>query len=162
MNNAFENNEVEEVVTAEKVDDIKSVVAEYGANKTTDEKVSITSTQLIVTDMNNDEITYALPKGEFSVSIAPYINETHTCKDYSLTGCQGELVQKEIKVFIESEKGEVLVDEGLITLENGFIDLWLPRNEAFVVKMSYDGMSVTGDLTTFEEDGTYVTTLQMM
>lgn len=162
MNNAFENNEVEEVVTAEKVDDIKSVVAEYGANKTTDEKVSITSTQLIVTDMNNDEITYALPKGEFSVSIAPYINETHTCKDYSLTGCQGELVQKEIKVFIESEKGEVLVDGGLITLENGFIDLLLPRNEAFVVKMSYDGMSVTGDLTTFEEDGTYVTTLQMM
>ena len=162
VNDAFENNEVEEVGTTEKADDIKSVVAEYSANKVTDEKVSITSTQLIVTDVNNNEITYALPEDEFFVSIAPYINETHPCKDHSLTGCQGELVQKEIDVFIENEKGEVIIDETLTTLENGFIDFWLPRNEAFVVKMSYDGKSVTGDLTTFEEDGTCVTTLQMM
>lgn len=65
-------------------------------------------------------------------------------------------------MFIENEKGEVIVDEKLTTLENGFIDLWLPRNEAFIVEMSYDGKSVTGDLTTFEEDGTCITTLQLL
>lgn len=162
VSDAFEKNEVEEVAATEKTDEIKSLVAEYSANKTTDEKASITSTQLIVMDANNNEITYALPEDEFFVSIAPYINETHPCKDHSLTGCQGELVKKEIDVLIENEKGEVIIDETLETLDNGFIDLWLPRNEAFVVKMSYDGKSVTGDITTFEEDGTCVTTLQMM
>ncbi|MGN7477813.1 CueP family metal-binding protein [Solibacillus silvestris] len=164
VSEAIEKNNVEETeksATPQQADDIKNLVAEYSANKTTDEKASITSTQLIVTDANDNEITYALPEDEFFVSIAPYIQGTHPCKDHSLTGCQGELVQKEINVLIENEKGEVVVDEAMTTLENGFIDLWLPRNEAFIIEMSYDGKSATGDLTTFEEDGTCVTTMQL-
>ncbi|MEK3763914.1 MULTISPECIES: CueP family metal-binding protein [unclassified Solibacillus] len=162
---AIDNKGVEpetETISKGESEDVKGLVAEYSANKTTDEKASITSTQLIITDTNENKITYDLPEDEFFISIAPYVNETHPCKDHSLTGCQGELVQKEIDVFIENEKGEVIVDEKLTTLENGFIDLWLPRNEAFIVEMSYDGKSVTGDLTTFEEDGTCITTLQLL
>ena len=162
---AIDNKGVEsetETILKSESKDVKGIVAEYSANKTTDEKASITSTQLIVTDTNENKITYDLPEDEFFISIAPYVNETHPCKDHSLTGCQGELVQKEIDVFIENEKGEVVVDETLTTLENGFIDLWLPRNEAFIVEMSYDGKNVTGDLTTFEEDGTCITTLQLL
>ena len=163
VSEVFDKNEVKETTsTQQETNNIKDLVAEYSANKTTDEKASITSTQLIVTDANNNEITYGLPEDEFFISIAPYINETHPCKDHSLTGCQGELVKKEIDVFIENEKGEVIIDKTVETLENGFIDFWLPRNEAFVVKMSYDGKSIIGDLTTFEEDGTCVTTLQLM
>lgn len=151
-----------ETISKSQTEDVKGLVAEYSANKATDEKASITSTQLIVTDANNNKVTYELPEDEFFVSIAPYITETHPCTDHSLTGCQGELVQKEINVFIENEKGEVVVDETMTTLENGFIDLWLPRNEVFIVELSYDGKSVTGDLTTFDEDGTCITTLQFM
>lgn len=40
-------------------------MAEYSANKTTDEKASITSTQLIITDTNENKITYDLPEDEF-------------------------------------------------------------------------------------------------
>lgn len=156
-------NEINEpVVTQGQTDNIKELVESYSANKQTDEKASITSRQLIVTDIKNNETVYDLPEDEFFVSIAPYINETHPCKDHSLTGCQGELVGQEIDVFIENEKGEIIVDEKLTTLENGFIDLWLPRNEAFIIQMEYDGKKVEGDLATFDEDGTCVTTLQLL
>lgn len=143
-------------------DDIKALVASYSSDKTTDEKASITSQQLIVTDKDSNETVYALPEDEFFVSIAPYITETHPCKDHSLTGCQGELVKQDIDVLIENEKGEVIVDGTYTTLENGFIDFWLPRNEAFIIEMNYDGKKVSGELTTFDEDGTCVTTLQLM
>lgn len=154
--------QVEPTVTQGQTDDIKGLVADYSNNKTTDEQASITSQQLIVTDANSNQTVYALPEDEFFVSIAPYINETHPCKDHSLTGCQGELVSKEIDVLIENEKGEVVVDEKMATMENGFIDLWLPRNEAYIIELSHDGKKVSGDLTTFEEDGTCVTTLQLL
>lgn len=146
---------------SEETADIKALVNSYSANKETDEKASITSRQLIVTANDGNESVYELPKNEFFVSIAPYINETHPCKDHSLTGCQGELVEKEMTVFIENEKGKVLLNEKLTTLKNGFIDLWLPRNEAFNVKIAYEGKSVEGEITTFDEDGTCITTLQL-
>lgn len=154
--------QVEPTVTQGQTEDIKGLVADYSNNKTTDEQASITSQQLIVTDADSNQTVYPLPEEEFFVSIAPYINETHPCKDHSLTGCQGELVNKEIDVLIENEKGEVIVDETMTTMENGFIDLWLPRNDAYIIELSHDGKKVTGDFTTFEEDGTCVTTLQLI
>lgn len=149
-------------VTQGQTDDIKGLVANYSSNKTTEEKASITSQQLIVMDADANETVYTLPENEFFVSIAPFINETHPCKDHSLTGCQGELVGKEIDVLIENGNGEVIVDETMTTMQNGFIDLWLPRDEAYVIELSHNGKKVSGDLTTFEEDGTCVTTLQLI
>src|SRR5699024_11072837 len=72
--------------------DIKELVDDYSTGKITDQSASITSTHLIVTDSDDKELVYNLPEGEFFVSIAPFINETHPCEIHSLTGCQGELV----------------------------------------------------------------------
>ncbi|MEG0473955.1 MAG: CueP family metal-binding protein [Solibacillus sp.] len=151
----------EPTTTQGQTDDIKALVESYSSNKTTDEQASITSTQLIVTDKEGNETTYELPEEEFFVSIAPYINQTHPCTNHSLTGCQGELVSQEFDVFIENEKGEVIVDEKITTLENGFFDLWLPRNQAYIIQIEQDGKKVEGGITTFEEDGTCITTLQL-
>ncbi len=52
--------------------DVKALVEEYSGNKEA-EPASITSDQLIV----NESKTYDLPKDEFFVSIAPYVNQTH-------------------------------------------------------------------------------------
>src|SRR5699024_11690022 len=59
---------------------------------------------------------------EFFVSIAPFVETTHPCTNHSLTGCQGELVEKEFDVYIEDEEGNVVVDETMTSLKNGFID----------------------------------------
>lgn len=56
---------------------IKEMVQEFSSSNSTDQSASITSTQLIVKDSEENEVTYELPEEEFFVSIAPYINETH-------------------------------------------------------------------------------------
>lgn len=152
-----DTNHVEEGYT----DDIKGLVHEYSVGEVVDENASITSTELIVTNIDEEETVYPLPEDEFFVSIAPYIDETHPCKDHSLTGCQGELVKEEFDVYIEDSEGNVVIEDTLKTEENGFIDLWLPRDETYNITIYHGGKKVESKFSTFEEDGTCITTLQL-
>jgi len=156
-----EGSKVENSVKEMDTQDIKELVAEYSGNKATEESASITSSQLIVTDQEGKEFAYALPKDEFFVSIAPYVNQTHPCTNHSLTGCQGEMANKEINVYIEDSKGNVLVDESMKTPANGFIDLWLPRDETYSIKMEHEGKMVESKFSTSDNDGTCITTMQL-
>ncbi|MFC2949369.1 CueP family metal-binding protein [Virgibacillus sediminis] len=142
-------------------EDIKQLVEEYSGNTSVDGSASITSTELIIND-EEEERVYNLPEDEFFVSIAPYINETHPCTNHSLTGCQGELAGEDFEIYMEDSDGNVVVDETMNAESNGFVDLWLPRNETFQVKISHDGKEVESEISTFEEDGTCVTTMQLM
>ncbi len=56
--------------------DIKEMVQGYSTDELVAESASITSTQLIVKEDGSEKV-YDLPKDEFFVSIAPYINTTH-------------------------------------------------------------------------------------
>src|SRR5699024_8934841 len=76
-------------------EELKALVNDYSVGNVEGHQVSITSEQLIITDENEEEIVHYLPEDEFFVSIAPFFNETHPCKDHSLTGCQGELVDQD-------------------------------------------------------------------
>ncbi|QED49478.1 hypothetical protein FSZ17_20640 [Cytobacillus dafuensis] len=58
-------------------DDIKALVNDYSIGNIKAENASITSQQLIVTENDGNKTSYDLPKDEFFVSIAPYMNETH-------------------------------------------------------------------------------------
>ncbi|GGA72408.1 CueP family metal-binding protein [Ornithinibacillus halotolerans] len=151
-----DNKEVEE----EK--DIKELVHEYSVGEFEDVSASITSHELIVTDSKENETTYDLPKDEFFVSIAPFEEVTHPCAIHSLTGCQGELVEKEFDVWIQDEEGNVVVEEAMTSLENGFIDLWLPRDKTYTVKIEFDGKVAEQELSTFEGDNTCITTMQLL
>jgi len=142
--------------------DIKTLVNDYSVGKISDQTASITSTELIVTESDETETTYPLPDDEFFVSIAPFISETHPCTIHSLTGCQGELVDKDLDFYIEDENGQVVVDETFNSGANGFIDLWLPRDQTFQVKINYDGKETKSEISTFEDDGTCITTMQLL
>jgi hypothetical protein len=78
-----------------------------------------------------------------------------------LTGCQGELVEEEFDVFIEDMEGNVIIDEKVKSQTNGFIDLWLPRDKAFQIKIEHDGKVSESEISTFEIDGTCITTMQL-
>jgi len=78
-----------------------------------------------------------------------------------LTGCQGELIEKEIDLTIEDSEGNIIVDETVTSQVNGFIDLWLPRDETYKIKMSHDGKTVESEFSTFENDGTCITSMQL-
>ena len=141
--------------------DIKEMVHDYSVGSFDDDvTASITSHELIVTD-NGNETSFDLPGEEFFVSIAPFVKETHPCALHSLTGCQGEIVEKEFQVYIQDEEGNVVVDETMASLENGFIDLWLPRDKTFQVKVEHDGKTAESEVSTFEGDNTCITTMQL-
>jgi hypothetical protein len=142
-------------------ENIKELVHHYSSGTIDNESASITSTQLIVTGSNEKKSVYALPDDEFFVSIAPYVNETHPCTNHSLTGCQGEMVEEEFHVYIEDTEGNAIVDETLKSQKNGFIDLWLPRNHKFRTVITQGDKKVEAEFSTFEGDGTCITTMQL-
>ena len=158
-----EENTIEENRPIKKeTEEIKELVQDYSARNITAKSASITSKQLLVIDNDGLEQVYELPKDEFFVSIAPYINETHPCENHSLTGCQGEMVSEQFHVYIEDTEGNVLVDESLKTEANGFIDLWLPREQSFQIKIENQGKAVESELSTFENDRTCITTMKLI
>lgn len=140
--------------------DIKEMVHEYSVGSFDDVTASITSHELIVTD-NGKETSFKLPAEDFFVSIAPFIENTHPCANHNLTGCQGELVEKEFNVFIQDEEGNVVVDKTMTSLENGFIDLWLPRDQTFQVKIEHAGKTTESEISTYKGDNTCITTMQL-
>ncbi|OCA88203.1 hypothetical protein A8F94_10385 [Bacillus sp. FJAT-27225] len=79
-----------------------------------------------------------------------------------MAGCQGELSNTEFDVYIEDSKGNVVVDETLASGENGFIDLWLPRDDTYKTRIEHDGKAVEAELSTFQGENTCITTMQLM
>ncbi|GAA0343503.1 hypothetical protein GCM10008967_37450 [Bacillus carboniphilus] len=144
------------------VENIRQLVSDYSLGTIQDESASITSQQLIVKKSDGDEYVYDLSDEDFFVSIAPYVDQTHPCTNHSLTGCQGELVKETFDVYIEDMEGNVIVDEALETQSNGFFDLWLPRNQTYRIKIEQDGKLAESEISTFESDGTCITTMQLM
>lgn len=140
--------------------DVKVKVHAYSAGTFEDVSASITSHELIVNE-NGKKTSYDLPEDEFFVSIAPFIESTHECAIHSLTGCQGELAAKNFDVFIQDEEGTVVMDETITSFENGFIDLWLPRDRKYQVKIMYDGKTAESEIATFKDNNTCITTMQL-
>jgi len=78
-----------------------------------------------------------------------------------LTGCQGELVEEEFDVFIEDMEGNVIIDEKVKSQTNGFIDLWIPRDKTYRIKIKHVGKVSESEISTFENDGTCITNMQL-
>ncbi|NDI35790.1 CueP family metal-binding protein [Chengkuizengella sediminis] len=141
---------------------IKDLVYDYSAGNIEVETASITSEYLIVKNTNQEERTYDLPEDEFFISIAPYIDKTHPCTTHNLTSCQGELANETFDVVIEDSTGNVIVEESIVSGKNGFLDMWLPRDKEYQVRIKYDGKIAESNLSTFKTDGTCVTTMQLL
>ncbi|MFD2656521.1 CueP family metal-binding protein [Gracilibacillus thailandensis] len=156
------SNDEEQPADTLSTEELKDLVHQYSIDEKDAESASITSTDLIIAEKNGNETSYSLPDNEFFVSIAPFINETHPCTNHSLTGCQGELSNTSFDVYIEDTDGNVIVDETVESFDNGFIDLWLPRDKNYQAKIKYDGKVAESKISTFEDDGTCITTMQLM
>lgn len=140
---------------------IRDLVHDYSIGNIKGESASITSSELIITKEDGKKVAIDISKEDFFVSIAPYIKETHPCQNHSLTGCRGELPNKEFHVLIEDAKGNIVIDENLTSLPNGFIDLWLPRNKTYNITIEYDGLVAKGKISTSYGSNTCITTLQL-
>ena len=141
--------------------DIKQMVHDYSARTLKTGSASITSTQLLVNSGTPEEVAYALPDSEFFLSVAPYVEKTHPCATHSLTGCQGELANEEFDVYIEDAEGKEVMNGPVKSQPNGFIDLWLPRDQKYQITITHDGKEAKSEVSTFEQDDTCLTTMQL-
>lgn len=139
---------------------IKELVHLYGTEKPDGETAFITSEYLVVENKEN-KTKYSLPEEEFFVSIAPYTINTHPWTNHNLTGCQGELANKEFKVVITNDLGEEILKETLTSHDNGFIDLWLPRDTEYEVSIEHNGKSAKSKLRTYKNSNTCITTMKL-
>jgi hypothetical protein len=78
-----------------------------------------------------------------------------------LTGCQGELANEEFEVYIEDNDGNVVVDKTVTSQENGFIDFWLPRDKTYQIQITQGGKKAESEISTFENDPTCITDMQL-
>lgn len=152
----------EQSAAEQETSDIKGLVSDFTAGNMKDQSASITSHELIVTNSDQSKKVYDLSEEEFFVSIAPYINNTHPCQDHNLTGCQGELVGQEVSLYIEDSEGNVIKDEIVTTQDNGFIDLWLPRDDSYRVTVKQGDLSAESEISTFEGNNTCITDMQLL
>jgi hypothetical protein len=78
-----------------------------------------------------------------------------------MSSCQGELAQKAFYVTAVDQDGNLLVNETVTTLRNGFFELWLPRKR--IIDLSIQGLnrSARGKITTFDASKTCVTTFRL-
>lgn len=110
---------------------------------------------------SGQRVVVPMPDDVMLVSVAPYFTHTHPCATHYMSGCQGELVGAPVHVQALLPNGTVVIDEVMPTMANGFIDLWLPRGQSLDVRMTLDGATATGLITTHADSETCITTLQL-
>ena len=110
---------------------------------------------------NGQKESVALPARQMVVAIAPYVNQTHPCKTHFMSGCQGELVNTPVKVNVTNAAGKTVINRTVNTLPNGFLELWLDRNQTYNVTLSAQGKSVKGQVQTLKGSDTCVTALRL-
>ncbi|WP_145323516.1 CueP family metal-binding protein [Paenibacillus xylanexedens] len=141
---------------------IRKLVEDISTDKETPESASINAKQLIVTDQDKKTTTYDLPENEFFLSIAPYVDQTHPCAIHSLTGCQGEMSNEEFNVTIHDSEGNTLMKDSMMKSgANGFMDLWVPRDRTYLIRVVHDGKVAETQLSTYDNDDTCITTMQL-
>lgn len=127
-----------------------------------DFRAGINSTNLLLSD-DKGSLNLALPSDMFYLSMAPYITQTHPCSIHNLVTCRGELKEVTLQVLVRDiATNEVILDEDVETFSNGFAGLWLPRDGRFSITVTYDGLSSTTEVSTFEDDNTCETTLKLV
>jgi len=78
-----------------------------------------------------------------------------------MSSCKGELVQTKLNVKAVDKSGSVIMNKSVSTMENGFMELWLPRNRTINLTISGLNRSATDVITTTDGSATCITTMQL-
>ena len=78
-----------------------------------------------------------------------------------MSSCQAELPNEKFHVKAVDQDGNVLVDNTIATLRNGFLELWLPRNRRIALRVQGLNRTAKGLITTFDNSDTCITTFRL-
>ena len=79
-----------------------------------------------------------------------------------MSSCQGELPEKKFAVRATDQNGNILVNETIATLKNGFFELWLPRNKRIILTIQGFNRKAKGVIETYDHSKTCVTTFRLI
>lgn len=128
---------------------------------TTGVKSFVTSEKIQFTFPDGQQSEVKLPADQMVIAIAPYLQQTHPCKTHFMSSCTGELQNQNVQVTVKNGNGKTIIRRAFRTHQNGFLEVWLPRNETYTVTLTAQGKTVTGTLKTFSGSDTCVTNLQL-
>jgi hypothetical protein len=78
-----------------------------------------------------------------------------------MSSCQAELPEQKFYVKAVDQDGNVLVDDTITSLRNGFFELWLPRNRRIALRVQGLNRTAKGLITTFANSDTCITTFRL-
>jgi len=78
-----------------------------------------------------------------------------------MSSCQGELAQKRFDVKAVDEEGRILINKTIVSLPNGFFELWLPRDRRISLNIKMGDRRVSGIIETHDTSKTCITTMQL-
>lgn len=121
----------------------------------------VTTEAVVFKFPDGEQKSVALPAKQMVIAIAPFVNQTHPCKTHFMSGCQGELVNTSVSVLVKTQAGKTVMNKTVKTLPNGFLELWLDRNQTYQVTLKTGGKTTTGTLNTQPGSDTCVTTMRL-
>ncbi|MCK6460395.1 MAG: CueP family metal-binding protein [Planctomycetes bacterium] len=107
------------------------------------------------------QVSVPLPADTMVLAVAPYVTSTHECQIHSIDGCGGEMAGVPVWVHAETPDGAVLVDESMTPMDNGFIELWLPRDSEIDLSIEAGGLAGGQRVTTFATSDTCIAQIRL-
>jgi len=120
----------------------------------------ITTEQLTIEFPDGREVTKKLPDNEMYIAVAPYINTTHTCSNHYISTCDAELKNKTFNVLATIDNSSI-INENFTSMNNGFIELWLPRNKTITILVEYGNLKSSETISTSKNSKTCYTTFYL-
>ena len=71
------------------------------------------------------------------------------------------MTEMKFDVTATDQNGNVLVNESIATLKNGFFELWLPRDRSVKLTIQGSGRKAEGFIGTYDGSNTCVTTFRL-
>jgi len=141
---------------------IKQSIAKANEWRTIKPKITsyVTTNYLIFEFPDGKEIKKTLPDDEMYIAVAPYINNTHSCTNHYISTCDAELKNKEFNVKATIDNN-VILNEKIQSLDNGFIEIWLPRNKEIILQVNYINLKAIETIITNNDSRTCFTTFKL-
>jgi hypothetical protein len=96
----------------------------------------------------------------FYLAVGLYENKTHPCPRHEFT-CLAEFKSALLNFTIVSGDGNYVLSDTIMTEDNGFFDLYLPKDKDYIASFTIDGKSGVGVITTRKDASNCITEIQV-